>query len=208
MRRIVLDPCRPPVITCFAMIQTHTGRRRYIGSRVALSTLALAFAAGCGSEEDDTVTGGDPTPTAAATTSAAATVPTKACPLVDTDLLPKLFTVKAPKLDEKDPVKSAGDVTTYSCDVSDGGDLFLTVGFAAAPPSGTAAANVKAALDGASGEPVTGVGEAGAFGAKDGLGTVAGVKTIDGKQVLLFVYGAADDKEQLVKVAQSAAGKL
>jgi hypothetical protein len=216
-RRMVLDRSRPPVVGSTAMIEAHPGRGRFLGTgaRAALSAAALAaaaFTAGCGTSSDNHTgaVGASPSATASATASKApATPPTAACPLVDKELLPTLYTAKAPKLTEKDPVKSAGNATTYSCDVSDeAGQLFLTVGVAVAPPSGTAAANVKAALEGASGEPVSGVGEAGAFAAKDGVGTVAGVTTIGGKQVLLFAFGADSDKSELIKVAQSSFGRL
>lgn len=174
------------------------------------AALALGLAGACGSDDGGDAEFKEPTSTSAAPSESApaAKLPTAACPLVDTELLPTLFQVSSPKLQEKEPVKSAGGVTTYSCDVSDGGELFLTVGVSVGPPSGSAQANVTAALDGAAGEPVSGVGEAAAFGAKDGVGTVAGVKTVSGKYVLVFVHGAAGDKDQLVSVAQDAAGKV
>jgi len=211
-----LDCARCLVFGSFAMIEEQLGRRRHLvtGARAALTTAATlslaAFAAGCGSanDDEDAVVGGKSAPTATATGSTSADPPTAACPLVDTQLLTTQFTVTAPKLDEKAPVRSAGNATTYACDVTDNGELFLTVGVAVAPPSGTPEANVSAALDGAPGEPVSGVGQAGAFGAKDGVGTVAGLKTIGGKYVLVFVNGAADDKEHLIKVAQSASGRM
>jgi hypothetical protein len=196
------------------MIEAQLGRRRHPGVRTALTTVATlalaAFAAGCGSanDDEDVVVDGSTGPTAAASAPATANPPTAACPLVDSQLLTSQFTAAAPKLDEKDPVKGAGGVTTYSCDVTDNGELFLTVGVAVGPTSGTPEANVNAVLEGVPGEPVSGVGQAGAFGAKDGVGTVAGVKTIGGKYALLFVYGSADDKEHLIKVAQSASGRL
>jgi hypothetical protein len=173
--------------------------------------LALGVAAGCGTDDgaEEAVVPETTGSSAAASASApAAALPTAACPLVDTELLPTLFQVSAPRVQEKDPVRGAGSVTTYSCDVSDGGELFLTVGTSVGPQSGSAEANVRAALEGAAGEPVSGVGEAAAFGAKDGVGTVAGVKAVGGKYVLVFVHGAADDKEQLVKVARSAASRV
>lgn len=131
-----------------------------------------------------------------------------ACPLVDTLLLPTLFKVTAVKLEEKKPAKGAGDVPTYSCDVLDGGELFLTVGFSVGPPSGTAQDNVLAALGGAVGEPVTGLGEAGAFGVDDGVGTVAGFNSVGGKAVVLFVHGDPSAKSRLTSVARSVASKI
>jgi hypothetical protein len=183
---------------------------RFILRRAAAASgaaMALAFAGGCESANTDEETTVAETAGPSATAKAAK-LPTSACPLVDTDLLPTLFKVSGPKLEEKDPVKIAGSATAYTCDVSDGGELFLTVGVSVAPPSGSAKANVTAALEGVAGEPVAGVGEAGAFAAKDGVGTVAGVKSIGGKYVLVFVYGAADDKKQLISVAQSASSRV
>jgi hypothetical protein len=186
---------------------------------VAAVAIVGALAAGCGSQTEGewiaaqgsaspTNVPATNSPATGASTGAAAKPPAKACPLVDTKLLPTLFKVSKPQLAERKAAKSAGSVTTYACDVSDAGELFLTVGVAVGPVSGTAEANVAAALDGVRGEPVSGVGDAGAFGAKDGVGTVAGMKTIGGKAVLVFVYGNADDKSQLISVAKSAAGKV
>lgn len=182
----------------------------------AAVALVGALSAACGSETEGEWVGGQGSASAPATDApateaspaAAAKPPTKACPLVDKELLPTLFKVDAPELTERKAVKSAGGATAYACDVSDAGELFLTVGVAVGPVSGTAEANVAAALEGARGEPVSGVGEAGAFGAKDGVGTVAGMKTVGGKAVLVFVNGNADDKRQLISVAKSAAANV
>jgi hypothetical protein len=192
----------------------------------AAAAIALVgvLSAGCGSDSDgewvDGQASASPTnapateapatdaPANEASAAAGAKPPTKACPLVDKELLPTLFKVGEPKLTENKAVKGAGGVTTYACDVSDAGELFLTVGVAVGPVSGTAEANVSAALEGVDGEPVSGVGEAGAFGAKDGVGTVAGMKTVGGKAVLVFVNGNADDKNQLISVAKRAAAKV
>jgi hypothetical protein len=191
-----------------------------LSKAAAAAAIALvgALSAGCGSEtESEWMAGqGSASPTNAPATKAStgapakssAKPPAKACPLVDSELLPTLFKVGEPQLTEKKAVKSAGNVTVYSCDVSDAGELFLTVGVSVGPLSGTAEANVSAALEGVRGEPVSGVGEAGAFGTKDGVGTVAGMKTVAGKAVLVFVYGNADDKDQLISVAKSAAAKV
>ncbi|HEX6682939.1 MAG TPA: hypothetical protein VF062_09105 [Candidatus Limnocylindrales bacterium] len=183
-------------------------KSRHAAAVGVAAAFALALGA-CGGEdpviEDPVAQQSAGAPTAA--TSPAASLDA-ACPLVDEALLPTLFKVSDLKLEEKDPVSGAGNVATHSCDVLDGGELFLTVGFSVGPQSGTAQANVAAALSGAKGEAVTGLGEAGAFGVSDGVGTVAGYKTVGGKAVVVFVHGNPDDKEQLVSVAQSAAGKF
>jgi hypothetical protein len=193
-----------------------TVRRKAAAAAVAALAAALSASCGTGAETEWVAGQGDASPPNAPTTKAStgapakptAKPPAKACPLVDTELLPSLFKIGEPQLTEKKAIKSAGSVTTYSCDVSDAGELFLTVGVSVSPPSGTAEANVSAALEGVPGEPVSGVGEAGAFGAKDGVGTVAGMKTVAGKAVLVFVYGDAGSKSALISVAKSAATKI
>lgn len=173
----------------------------------AAATFALTLGA-CGGEdpvvEDPAAQSSAGAPTAVAPAAAL----DAACPLVDQALLPTLFKVSDLKLAEQAPVNSAGNVTTYSCDVLDAGELFLTVGISVGPQSGTAQANVTAALGGASGQEVAGLGEAGAFGVNDGVGTVAGYKAVGGKAVVVFVHGNPDDKDQLISVAKSAAGKI
>jgi hypothetical protein len=183
---------------------------RFALRRAAVTVLSVAVIGGCSTptESNEPAAQGETTSPTTVATEAAAKPPAAACPLVDTSLLPTLFKVTAPKLEEKGPVKRAGGVTVFACDVSDGGELFLTVGVSVGPPSGSAEANVSAALEGVTGEPVAGVGEAGAFGAEDGVGTVAGMKTVGGKAVLLFVYGDADSKSELVSVAKSASSRF
>lgn len=182
-------------------------KSRYAAAMTVEAAIALALGA-CG-REDPVLE--DPAAQQSAGTSTAASPAASlnaACPLVDQALLPTLFKVSSLQLQEKDPVNSAGGVATYSCDVLDGGELFLTVGLSIGPQSGTAQANVTAALGGASGQAVTGLGEAGAFGVNDGVGTVAGYKTVGGRAVVVFVHGNPDDKDQLVSVARSLAGKV
>src|SRR5258705_11770681 len=101
--------------------------------RRATAAVTAAFAvtlAGCDttSETKDPVAqesaGASSTPAGAAP----AGPPGAACPLVDTSLLPTLFRGGAPQLKENDPLRGAGNVTAYACDVSDEGESFLTVG--------------------------------------------------------------------------------
>jgi hypothetical protein len=121
------------------------------------AAFAVVLAGGCGttSEAEDQVAQESASATSTPAGAATAGTPKAACPLVDTGLLPTLFTVSAPKLKENDPRQSTGNVTTCACDVSDGDELFLTVGVSVGPPSGTAEANVSAALEPATADAAT-----------------------------------------------------
>jgi hypothetical protein len=108
---------------------------------------------------------------------------------------------------EKEPAR-LGPATTYACDLSDAGELFLTAGVSVGPVSGTAEANLRAALSGNQGEQVDGLGEVGGYNEHDGVGTAAGVKKASSQWRVIFVHGAAGYKEQLVAVAQDVARKV
>jgi hypothetical protein len=143
-------------------------------------------------------------------TSAASTAAqeiTAACPLVDPEIVKSNFDIQNLQMVEREPAK-VGPATTYACDLSDAGELFLTAGVSVGPVSGTAEANLRAALSGSQGEPVDALGEVGGYHEKDGVGTAAGVKKANSQWRVVFVHGAAGYKEQLVEVAQDVARKV
>ena len=185
--------------------QTGTRRR----TTIALAAVALALSAGC-NQNDDTSGTTTTTPGSGTATSVApspAQQITAACPLISVQTVASTFNVQQPKATEKAPIKT-GPATTYACDFSDATDLFLTVGVAVAPASGTIDANILAALSGKVGEPVNGVGEGGAYAETGGVGTVAGIKKTGSEYRLVFAHGAAGSKDQLIAVAREVATKV
>jgi hypothetical protein len=185
-------------------MQTRTGSRRLAVLAVAA---ALTMTTACGG--DDTNPGStDPAPemtTTEPTTDSQAV--TAACPLVDVATVESTFAVEDAQATENEPVKT-GPVTTYSCDFSEGGESFLTVGVATGPASGTVEDNIRAALSNATGEPVDGLGEGGAYAETNGVGTAAGIKKVGTEYRLVFAHGAAGGKDQIVAVAREAAAKI
>lgn len=179
------------------MLRT-TRRRLSIVLTAATATLAFGAACGGGPAEPTRPAGEGEPPTETAPAEIIA-----ACPLVDVATVESTFDVQGPQATENDPV-ATGPATTYSCDFSDAGELFVTVGVAVAPVSGTVEANVRAALSNATGEPVDGIGEGGAYAETDGVGTAAGVKTVGSDYRLVFVHGAAGSKDQIVALAREA----
>ncbi|MEH0985123.1 hypothetical protein [Micromonospora sp. CPCC 205556] len=131
-----------------------------------------------------------------------------ACPLVDMKTIDSTFNVTDVKAEENKPVKSTG-ATTYACDFANAGRLFLTVGVSVAPDNGSsAAANVRAALSNRTGEPLNGIGDTAAYDEAGGIGSVAAAKVTGSQMRVLIVHGAPDDKEALIKIAQSVAPKI
>jgi hypothetical protein len=181
--------------------------------RLGLAVLAavLPFSAACGTDGGTPSAATGSTATSATTTTATTTAQapevTAACPLVDPTVIQSNYSVQSPQLTEKEPVKT-GPATTYACDLSDGGELFLTAGVSIGPRSGTAEANLRAALSDNQGEPVEGLGEVGGYHEQDGIATAAGVKNLGDSWLVVFVHGAAGNKAQLVAVAQDLAKKV
>jgi hypothetical protein len=188
-------------------------RVEFAGGWALAAVTALSLLAACGQESGgvaipSATTTSDVASGSTTTTSAAAPKEVKAaCPLVDIELVKANFDVANPQLVEREPVKT-GPVTTYACDVSDAGEPFLTAGVSVGPRSGTAEANLRAALSGQEGEPVDDLGEIGGYAEKDGVGTAAGVIQTDDQLMVVFVHGAAGNKEQLVAVAQGVAERV
>ncbi len=165
---------------------------------LAIAAVTVLAAAGCG---DGDAGAPDQTPTMPAQEI------TAACPLVDLELIAANFNVENPTAEEREPLKT-GPATAYSCDLSDSGELFLTVGVSIGPLSGTAEANLRAALENNDGEPVSGIGELGGYHELDGIATAAGVKASGNQWLVVFVHGAAGNKAQLVTIAQDVAPKV
>ncbi len=182
-----------------------------VRSRVLIATAAagISLVAGCGSkaEPPSFTTPSNPGPSGSSTGPMSEI--TAVCPLVNMETVTSTFRVANPKATEKAPVNAAPRTTTYACDFrDDNGALFLTVGIVVGPPSGTAAANVRAALDNNDGEPVADIGEVGGYHEKDGVATVAGIKKAGVQWRLLVVYGAAGSKNALVAIARHVAPKI
>lgn len=192
------------------------GHRR--AARIAVGAITLWLAAGC-AQGDATPSGpawNDGPPRA--TTSAGGGTPaatggssvkkiTAVCPLVDIGTVESAFDVKDVRAKEKKPVKVPGG-TTYACDFTDGPELFLTVGVAVGPASGSPEANVRAALSNKTGEPLNGIGDAAAYDEEDGIATLAAAERAGSQLRVLVAYGAAGSKDMLVTIAQAVAPKL
>lgn len=185
------------------------GRRWWLAALLAVLTPLAA----CGQDGDGVSVSISASPPAAGasttgeTTSEAGGDVTAVCPLIDEALLTSNFDLKDPQLTEKEPTKF-GPATVYECDIRDAGELLLTAGVSTGPASGSAEANLRAALGNATGEPVENLGELGGYAEKDGIGTAAGVKESDSRLMVIFVHGAAGNKEQLVAVAQDLSQKI
>jgi len=179
--------------------------RLFIVPVVASATLALG--AGCGNDGGSSQPPGPTATTAQGPTTAASGPITAACPLVDVATVASTFKVQSPQAKENEPVKT-GPATAYSCDFADGGETFVTVGVVVGPASGTVEANVRAALSNAVGEPVSGIGDGGAYAETGGVGTAAGVKKVGSEYRLVFAHGAAGNKEQIVAMAREVATKV
>ncbi len=178
-------------------------RRLRLSIVLSVASATLAVGAACGS--------GDGLPEASMPANDGETTTpaeiTAACPLVDVASVASTFNVQSPQATENEPVE-VGPATTYSCDFTDAGELFVTIGVAVAPVSGTVEANVRAALSNAVGEPVTGIGDGGSYAETDGVGTAAGVKKVGSDYRLVFVHGAAGSKDQIVGMAREVAAKV
>lgn len=182
-------------------------------ARVGLAAIAAALwlpVAACGGASG-TATPATTSESAASTSAAATTTAAAveaACPLIDKALIESNFDVQSLELSENEPAKT-GPATTYACDLSDAGELFLTAGVSIGPRSGTAEANLRAALSDNEGEPVEGLGEVGGYHeGSDDVATAAGVKQAGDQWMVVFVHGAPGNKEQLVAVAQDLAQKV
>jgi len=195
------------------VLGNYAGRLGFAALVVTLFPLAA-----CGESTDQGSAGttttsaassASPSSAAASSTSAAPQASKDAaCPLVDPAVVAQNYDVQNPQLNERDPVKT-GPATTYACDVVDGGEPLLTAGFSVGPRSGTAEANLRAALSNVEGEPVDGLGEIGGYGETGGIGSAAGVMAVgDDQWLVVFVHGAAGNKDQLVAIAQDVAQKL
>jgi hypothetical protein len=181
---------------------TRSGFRVLAAAAVAALALGGCSSGGTTPSESPTVTA--PTTTAPATDDGAVTA---ACPLVDVATVESTFSVTDVQATENEPAKT-GPVTTYSCDYSNGGEPFVTVGIAIGPATGTVEANIQAALSNAVGEPVEGLGEGGAYAETAGVGTAAGIKKVGSNYRLVFAHGAAGSKDQIVAVAREAATNI
>jgi hypothetical protein len=181
---------------------TRSGFR--VLAAAAVAALALGGCSSGGTTPSESPTATSPTTTAPTTEAAGITA---ACPLVDVATVESTFSVANVQTTENEPVKT-GPVTTYSCDYSDGGEAFVTVGVAVGPATGSVEDNLRAALSNATGEPVEGLGEGGAYAETGGVGTAAGIEKVGSEYRLVFAHGAAGSKDQIVAVAREAATNI
>ncbi|MEU4565629.1 hypothetical protein [Micromonospora sp. NPDC023956] len=180
------------------------------GLAMALTTAILLPLTGCGPGEGAVRTGWlAPSSPARSTPGTRVPAPvTGACRLVETATVRALLELPAVRKKERRPVDAVPGVRTYTCELLADGEPVLTVRVAVGPASGSASANVRAALDDRPGEPVDGLGDAAAYDRYGDTGTVAAAFRSGARMRVLLVSARRGGRAELVEVARTVARRL